>query len=76
MSPLISVGSARQLDDKDVWSLSFEFQHKALHETFRLLKGTVVKRLLVANGIDLVIITVLATLETLSCRFSTFIVAD
>ena len=71
MSPLISIGSARQLDDKDVWSLSFEFQHKALHENFRMLKGTVVKRLLVANGIDLVIITVLAILETLSCRFTT-----
>ena len=68
MSPLISVGSARQLDDKDVWSLSFEFQHKALHETFRTLKGTVIMRLLRANGIDLVIVTVLAFLETISCR--------
>ena len=69
MSPLISVGATKQLDDKDVWSLSLEFQHKALHETFRMLKGTVVKRLLVANGIDLVIITALASLETVSCRF-------
>ena len=66
MSPLISAGSARQLNDEDVWSLSFQFQHKALHESFRLLKGSVVKRLLVANGIDLLIVGSLGILESLT----------
>ena len=54
MSPLISLGSARQLNDEDVWSLSLEFQHRGLHEQVRELKGSDVGRLLVANGIDLV----------------------
>lgn len=66
MSPLITLGSTRQLNEEDVWSLSFEFQHKALHEQFRELKGTVVRRLLAANGIDLVIISVLGVLQSLS----------
>lgn len=66
MSPLITLGSARQLNDEDVWSLSFEFQHKTLHENFRELKGSVVRRLLTANGIDLVIISSLAVLTSLA----------
>lgn len=63
MSPLISTGSKRQLHDEDVWSLGYEFQHHHLHHAFRELKGTVVKRLLRANWIDLVILAVLAILE-------------
>ena len=63
ISPLISVGSTRQLEDEDVWSLSYEFQHKGLHERFRELKGSFVKRLLKANGIDLLILTSLGLIE-------------
>lgn len=66
MSPLISLGSARQLNDEDVWSLAFEFQHGILHDRFRQLKGSVVKRLITANGLDLVIISSLAVLESLA----------
>ena len=66
MSPLISLGSARQLNDEDVWSLAFEFQHTILHHSFRELKGSVIKRLLTANGLDLVIISSLALLESLA----------
>lgn len=66
MSPLISLGSARQLDEEDVWSLSFEFQHRPLHDKFRELKGSVVNRLLEANGLDLVFISVLGVLESLA----------
>ena len=66
MAPLISLGSARQLNDGDVWSLAFEFQHGILHESFRGLKGSVVRRLITANGIDLVIISSLAVLELLA----------
>lgn len=66
MSPLISTGSKRQLQDEDVWQLPYEFQHRRLHESFRLLKGTVITRLLQANGIDLVILTMLGLWETVA----------
>jgi ABC-type multidrug transport system fused ATPase/permease subunit len=64
MTPLIQTGFKRQLDDADVWQLGYEFQHRGLHRNFRRLKGTVMQRLLTANGIDLVIITALGILET------------
>ncbi|KAJ9630930.1 hypothetical protein H2203_001458 [Taxawa tesnikishii (nom. ined.)] len=63
MSPLISTGSKRQLHDEDVWLLGYEFQHRHLHDAFRELKGTVIKRLLRANWIDLGLLTALAILE-------------
>ena len=66
MSPLISLGSARQLNDEDVWCLAFEFQHSTLHDRFRQLKGSVVSRLITANGLDLMIISSLAVLESLA----------
>ena len=69
MSSLISIGSARQLNEEDVWSLAFEFQHKALHETFRTLQGSVVRRLLAANGLDLIIIGSLAILECAASKY-------
>ena len=65
MTPLIQTGFKRQLDDADVWQLGYEFQHKGLHANFRRLRGTVMQRLLTANGIDLVIITFLGILETI-----------
>ena len=70
MSPLINLGSKRQLHDEDVWSLGYEFQHRHLHDAFRELRGTVVRRLIRANWIDLVILTVLAILE-LVANYST-----
>lgn len=66
MSPMISVGSERQLNSEDVWQLSFEFQHRLLHEKFRELGGSVVRRLLSANGLDLLILWALGTVEALS----------
>ncbi|KAK4953013.1 hypothetical protein LTR10_008718 [Elasticomyces elasticus] len=63
MMPLIRTGNKRQIEDEDVWQLGYEFQHRRLHENFRLLKGTVVQRLVQANGIDLVILTLLGLLE-------------
>lgn len=66
MTPLISLGSVRQLNDEDVWSLAFEFQHSILHDRFRELKGSVVRRLIAANGLDLVIISSLGVLELLA----------
>lgn len=63
MSPLLRIGYRRQLEDEDVWRLAYEFQHQRLHGNFRLLKGTVVQRLLKANAIDLCILTILGLLE-------------
>lgn len=69
MSPLISIGSKRQLNDEDVWQLSFEFQHRLLHQKFRELEGSVVRRLLQANGLDLIILLGLGAIEALSSTY-------
>ena len=66
MSPLITVGAARTIHDEDVWSLSYEFQHRLLHDKFRELPGSVLRRLLEANAIDLVLISLLALIELLA----------
>ena len=65
MSPLIRLGSQRQIHDQDVWFLPFEFQHTRLHLLFRDLKGSVLVRLLKANSIDLIIVVVLGVFELL-----------
>lgn len=69
MASLIRVGSKRQIQDEDVWQLAYEFQHQRLHDSFRVLKGTVIQRLIRANAIDLVILTLLGLLE-LVAQFS------
>lgn len=63
MAPLITLGNSRQLNDEDVWSLGYEFQHRLLLDRFRELEGTVLRRLLQANGIDLIIISILSIVE-------------
>jgi hypothetical protein len=68
MAPLMTVGKQRQLDEDDVWSLGFEFQHRKLHEKFRQLRGSVISRLLQANGIDVLIITGISTVQMLCGR--------
>ncbi|KAL4916876.1 integral peroxisomal membrane peroxin-domain-containing protein [Aspergillus aurantiobrunneus] len=70
MAPLMTLGKKRQLDEGDVWYLGYEFQHKRLHEKFRQLRGSVLRRLLRANGIDLVIISTISILR-LICEYST-----
>lgn len=65
MAPLISIGRKRQLQEEDVWFLGFEFQHRKLHEKFRRLRGSVIGRLLQANGIDVLIITTIAIVQML-----------
>lgn len=66
MSPLIQKGSREQLHDEDVWKLPYEFQHGRLHLLFRDIQGSILKRLLHANGLDLIIISFLGVLETLA----------
>ncbi|KAE8349422.1 ABC transporter [Aspergillus coremiiformis] len=70
MAPLMTAGKNRQLNEDDVWFLGFEFQHRRLHEKFRQLRGSVISRLLQANGIDVLIITGISTVQML-CDFST-----
>lgn len=69
MAPLISIGRKRQLHEDDVWFLGFEFQHRRLHDKFRRLRGSVINRLLQANGIDIFIITVISIVQMLCGKF-------
>jgi len=68
MEPLIKRGNNKQLNDEDVWSLGYEFQHRLLHDSFRELKGTVLSRLIEANALDLVIISILSIIELFASK--------
>jgi hypothetical protein len=68
MAPLIALGNSRQLNDEDVWKLGYQFQHRTLHDQFRELRGSVLRRLLEANGIDLFIISALGILELVASK--------
>lgn len=74
MSPLISVGKERQLNDEDVWSLSYEFQHRRLHDNFRELRGSVIGRLIKANAIDLILTSFLGIIELLASMYIVYFV--
>ena len=71
MAPLISIGRKRQIQEDDVWYLGFQFQHQRLHDKFRRLRGSVVSRLLQANGIDIFIIALIAIAQLLCGMFLT-----
>jgi ABC-type multidrug transport system fused ATPase/permease subunit len=73
MKPLIRLGKKRQLNSADVWFLGYEFQHRHLHDAFRELKGSVLRRVLRANWIDLVLLTLLAFAELAADFASPFI---
>lgn len=75
MAPLLAIGKSRQLNGEDVWFLGYEFHHKRLHNAFRELQGSVIRRLLNANGIDLMIITGLGILELLASKSSPYSIA-
>ena len=63
LEPLLSIGYKRQVEDEDVWLLAYEFHHRRLHDNFRALKGSVIRRLLTANAIDLFIVVILGLIE-------------
>lgn len=63
MAPLIKMGNKRRLNDEDVWSLGYEFKHRMLHDEFRDLQGSVLSKLIQANGLDLFIISTLSIIE-------------
>ncbi|RMZ75443.1 hypothetical protein DV737_g5299, partial [Chaetothyriales sp. CBS 132003] len=70
VKPLINLAIKRQLNDVDVWFLPYEFQHRYLHDAFRELRGSVVRRLWKANWFDLGIISLL-TLMKMAATYST-----
>jgi len=70
ISPLISRGYRNTLEDEDVWRLPYEFQHERLHLLFRELQGSILRRLLAANLLDLIITTCLGILETVAKLFT------
>jgi hypothetical protein len=69
MSPLIRIGKKRKLNEEDVWLLAYEFQHSRLFETFQTLKGSVLGRVIRANGLDIFIISMLSLID-LACSRS------
>lgn len=69
MSPLIALGKSRQLNDEDVWSLGYEFQHRLLLDRFRELPGSVLRRLLEANGLDLMLVSIFSVIEVCSSMY-------
>jgi hypothetical protein len=60
VQPLLSIGNQRQLEKEDVWALGFEFQTARLAQGFRELRGSVLWRLLKANGIDCCILVLIS----------------
>jgi ABC-type multidrug transport system fused ATPase/permease subunit len=64
MFPMIRIGKTKTLNEEDVWFLAYEFQHRRLYEKFSTLSGTVVRRLLKANGLDICILTLSSSTET------------
>ncbi|KAE9977417.1 hypothetical protein EG328_002066 [Venturia inaequalis] len=69
IAPLITIGNKQQVEESNVWLLGYQFQHRRLHEAFRVLRGTVTRRLLQANGIDVSILTLTAFIQ-LFCEFA------
>jgi hypothetical protein len=63
ISPLMKIGKMRTLDEPDVWLLPFQFQHRRLHEAFRVLKGSVLHRLIRANALDFVVLSAIALVQ-------------
>ncbi|KAG4032984.1 hypothetical protein MFRU_005g00080 [Monilinia fructicola] len=66
MSPLMSIGKSRQLNEDDVWKLSYQFQHRILHEKFRDASGSVLRKLIDVTGIDLVILSFLGVYQSVA----------
>jgi hypothetical protein len=65
LEPLLTVGKTGKLSEEGVWSLGYEFQHKRLNDMFRQLRGSVVRRTVRANGVDLIITSLLGLIDAL-----------
>jgi hypothetical protein len=63
MEPMIISGKTKQMEDGDVWTLAYQFQHRRLFDSFKHVKGTLITRLLKAYGVECVCICILALAE-------------
>jgi hypothetical protein len=63
LAPMLATGTKRTLNEEDIWTLAYQFQHARLHEQFRKLKGCVLWRILRANNIDLFTVSLLGILR-------------
>lgn len=62
--PLARICRRRDITVDDFWQLPLEFQHRRLYVAFGELRGNLLPRLARANGLDLVVATALAFVDT------------
>jgi hypothetical protein len=60
LSPLISVGKTRLINESDVWALPLSFQHGRLVEGMKLLRGSLLRRVIRANAIDIILLCIMS----------------
>jgi hypothetical protein len=65
LSPLLSVGKMRLINESDVWTLPLSFQHGPLLEGMKVLRGSLLRRLIRANAIDIVLLLVMSLVDML-----------
>lgn len=65
MGTIVKTGYQRQLHDEDIWRLPLEFQHDRLHRLFRDIEGSVLLRILKVNAPDLILTTILGSIESI-----------
>ncbi|KAJ1301639.1 hypothetical protein OPQ81_008884 [Rhizoctonia solani] len=73
VSPIISLGATRPLEEKDVWQLSKTMRTRTLMRKFlQVQRSSLLRRILVANALDLFLdgsLTVISTLMNFSAPF-------
>lgn len=60
LAPLLSVGKTRLINESDVWGLPLSFQHGVLIDGMKLLRGSLLRRVIRANAIDLVLLIIMS----------------
>jgi len=69
LAPMLAIGPQRSLNEEDVWMLAYQFQHTRLHEHFRRLQGSVLSRVLTANIIDLLMVSLIGILRLVGGQY-------
>ncbi|KAG8762089.1 hypothetical protein FRC11_011215 [Ceratobasidium sp. 423] len=73
VSPIISLGASRPLEEKDLWQLSRSMRTRVLMRKFlQVQRSSLLRRILVANAMDLFLdgsLTVISTLMNFSAPF-------
>lgn len=64
IGPLIKKSRYSILNEEDVWQLPRTFQISTLLKAFRNLEGSIFRKLLLANDLDLILTTILGILQT------------